>query len=49
MHLLVIVELIRNVIREGDRPLGHQSSLDGSFVLRNVGTGVSKFGVHFGF
>ena len=48
-HLLVRDEMIRDVIGGCDWSFGHQSSLDGRFILWNVSASISKFGVGFGF
>jgi hypothetical protein len=46
--ILIIKEVVGDVISEGYGSVGHQSCLNGRFVLRQINSSVGQLGVYFG-
>ena len=48
MDILIVKEVVSNVVGEGYGSVGHQSCLNGRFVLGQIDSSVDQLGVHFG-
>ena len=48
INILIVKEVVGNIIGKGYGSVGHQSCLNGRFVLGQINSSVGQLGVHFG-